>query len=49
MKIEKNRVVSLIYDLRETSAEGKVIEHLEENHPMTFIYGTGRLLPHFES
>jgi FKBP-type peptidyl-prolyl cis-trans isomerase SlyD len=49
MKIDKNRVVSLIYELRETSADGKVIEHLEENHPMTFIYGTGRLLPHFES
>jgi len=48
MKIEKNRVVSLIYELRETNAEGKVIELLEENHPMTFIYGNGRLLPNFE-
>ncbi|MCU0472468.1 MAG: FKBP-type peptidyl-prolyl cis-trans isomerase [Bacteroidales bacterium] len=48
MKIEKNRVVSLIYELRETNAEGRVIELVEENHPMTFIYGSGRLLPHFE-
>lgn len=48
MKIENNRVVSLIYELRESNSEGRVIEQLEENHPMTFIYGTGRLLPHFE-
>lgn len=48
MKIENNRVVSLIYELRESNAEGRVIEQLEENHPMTFMYGTGRLLPHFE-
>ena len=48
MKIEKNRVVSLSYELRETGPEGRIIEALEENRPMTFIYGSGRLLPHFE-
>jgi FKBP-type peptidyl-prolyl cis-trans isomerase SlyD len=48
MKIEKNRVVSLAYELRETGPEGRIIEALEENRPMTFIYGSGRLLPHFE-
>jgi FKBP-type peptidyl-prolyl cis-trans isomerase SlyD len=48
MKIEKNRVVSLIYELRETNAKGRIIEVLEEINPMTFIYETGRLLPHFE-
>jgi len=48
MKIEKNKVVSLIYELRETNAEGRVVELLEESNPMTFIYGTGRLLPKFE-
>jgi FKBP-type peptidyl-prolyl cis-trans isomerase SlyD len=42
-------MVSLIYELRESDAEGRVIETLDENRPLTFIYGTGRLLPFFES
>jgi FKBP-type peptidyl-prolyl cis-trans isomerase SlyD len=49
MKIEKNKVISLIYELRESNSEGRIIEALEESKPMTFIYGSGRLLPHFES
>ncbi len=49
MKIEKNRVVSLIYELREGNSEGKVIETLEESRPMVFLYGSGKLLPSFES
>jgi FKBP-type peptidyl-prolyl cis-trans isomerase SlyD len=49
MKIEKNKMVSLIYELRESDSEGRVIETLDENRPLTFIYGTGRLLPFFES
>jgi FKBP-type peptidyl-prolyl cis-trans isomerase SlyD len=48
MKIEKNKHVSLIYELRAGSSDGNVIEALEETNPMTFVYGTGRLLPHFE-
>jgi len=49
MKIEKNKMVSLIYELREGDAEGRIIETLDEIRPLTFIYGTGRLLPLFES
>jgi FKBP-type peptidyl-prolyl cis-trans isomerase SlyD len=49
MKIEKNKMVSLIYELREGNAEGKVIEVLDHNKPMNFVFGTGRLLPRFES
>ncbi len=48
MKIEKNKFVSLIYELRETNPEGRIIEAIDENKPMTFIYGNGRLLPQFE-
>jgi FKBP-type peptidyl-prolyl cis-trans isomerase SlyD len=48
MKIEKNKYVSLVYELRENNSHGKVIEILEETSPMTFVYGSGRLLPHFE-
>jgi FKBP-type peptidyl-prolyl cis-trans isomerase SlyD len=48
MKIEKNKMVSLIYELRESDSKGRIIESIEENRPLTFIYGTGRLLPVFE-
>jgi FKBP-type peptidyl-prolyl cis-trans isomerase SlyD len=49
MKIENNKMVSLIYELRENDSNGKLIEALDENRPLKFIYGTGRLLPSFES
>ncbi len=49
MKIEKNKMVSLIYELRESNQDGRIIEALDETRPLTFIFGTGRLLPEFES
>jgi len=49
MKIEKNKMVSLIYELREGDSEGRVLETLDESRPLKFVYGTGRLLPFFES
>jgi FKBP-type peptidyl-prolyl cis-trans isomerase SlyD len=49
MKIENNKMVSLIYELRENDSDGRVIEALDETRPLKFIYGTGRLLPVFES
>jgi FKBP-type peptidyl-prolyl cis-trans isomerase SlyD len=49
MKIENNKMVSLIYELREGNSEGRVIESLTEEAPLSFVYGTGRLLPLFES
>lgn len=49
MKIEKNKMVSLIYELRESNQEGRVLEAINETRPLKFIYGTGRLLPDFES
>ncbi len=48
MKIEKNKMVSLVYELREGNQEGKVLEALDDKRPLKFIYGTGRLLPVFE-
>ncbi|MCX6254546.1 MAG: FKBP-type peptidyl-prolyl cis-trans isomerase [Bacteroidia bacterium] len=49
MKIEDNKMVSLIYELRESNSNGRIIEAIDETRPLTFIYGTGRLLPVFES
>lgn len=47
--IEKNKVVSLVYELRVDGASGEIIESLSDDRPLTFIYGTGSLLPKFES
>lgn len=49
MNIENNRMVSLIYELRENDPNGRIIESLDETKPLKFVYGTGRLLPAFES
>ena len=49
MKIENNKMVSLIYELRENDSNGRIIEALDESRPLSFIYGTGKLLPVFES
>ena len=49
MKVENNKMVSLIYELRENDSNGRIIEALNEARPLKFIYGTGRLLPVFES
>jgi FKBP-type peptidyl-prolyl cis-trans isomerase SlyD len=49
MKIDTNKMVSLIYELREKDSEGRVIEKLDETKPLQFVFGTGRLLPVFES
>lgn len=49
MKIDKNRMVSVFYELREANTEGRVLEVLQENKPLSFVFGTGRLLPAFEA
>lgn len=49
MKIDQNKMVSIIYELREINANGRILEKLQENKPLNFIFGTGRLLPAFEA
>jgi FKBP-type peptidyl-prolyl cis-trans isomerase SlyD len=48
MIAEKNTVVSIVYELRSGSKEGQVVESLNEENPLTFLFGTGGLLPKFE-
>lgn len=48
MEITDKKVVSLIYTLRQDSATGDVVEQVEATNPLTFIYGSGNLLPKFE-
>jgi FKBP-type peptidyl-prolyl cis-trans isomerase SlyD len=48
MIAEKNNVVSIVYELRTGSKEGEVVEALSPENPLTFLFGTGGLLPKFE-
>jgi len=48
MIAEKNNVVSIVYELRADSKEGEVVESLNNENPLTFLFGTGGLLPKFE-
>ena len=45
MKIEKYKVVSVSYTLK---SGGEVVEVVDAAQPMTFIFGSGFLLPKFE-
>jgi FKBP-type peptidyl-prolyl cis-trans isomerase SlyD len=48
MIVTNERIVSLIYELRLDQPDGKIVESLEADAPLTFLYGTGGLLPKFE-
>ena len=50
MKIEPNKVISVTYHL-EANPEGKEKMHIETagaDHPLTFLFGSGGLIPAFE-
>ena len=47
--ITKEKMVSVIYELKYDDAEAKLIEKVENNNPLTFLFGTGKMLEHFES
>jgi len=48
MNAEKNNVVSIVYELRSGSQKGEIVESLNNDNPLTFLFGTGGLLPKFE-
>jgi FKBP-type peptidyl-prolyl cis-trans isomerase SlyD len=48
MIAEKDNVVSIIYELRSGSGQGEVVEALTPDNPLTFLFGTGGLLPKLE-
>ncbi len=49
MIIEANKVVALKYELRINAKDGEMVEKVENNNPLEFIYGAGNMLPQFES
>ena len=48
MEVTKDKVVSLTYELRVDNNQGEIIETVDRNSPLTFLFGTGSLLPKFE-
>ncbi len=48
LQVEKGKVVTLSYTLRENNAQGTVLEVMDEIYPFKFYFGTGQLLPAFE-
>ena len=46
MKIEKNKVVELFYELE---VDGRIADKTTPEKPLDFIHGTGSLLPKFEA
>ncbi len=48
MTISKEKVVSLIYQLRVDDKNGDVVETVEKEKPFVFLHGAGQMLPKFE-
>jgi len=48
MIADKNKVVSVRYELRLKAKDGDVVEMVDESKPFTFIFGTGYMLEKFE-
>ncbi|MCP4553305.1 MAG: peptidylprolyl isomerase [Bacteroidetes bacterium] len=48
MKISKNEVVSMTYELRLNDENGKSVQRVEKENPFVYLFGVGGLLPVFE-
>ena len=48
MKVEKDRMVSVSYELFEGNYEGEPVEKVDNENPLTFLYDSGKLLKSFE-
>lgn len=48
MKVGKDKVVTLTYELRFDDENGEVIQKVEKDRPFVHLFGAGSLLPAFE-
>ncbi len=48
MKVEKNKVISVSYELRLEENGTEIIDAAQENSPLEFIFGNGMMLQKFE-
>ncbi len=49
MTITENKFVSLIYELRKDDELGEIIESVNEDNALSFVFGKGQMLESFES
>lgn len=49
MNISQNKVVSLTYELKLNDHSGETVDMADDSAPLVFIYGTGSMLPKFET
>lgn len=49
MTIKKDQMVSVAYELRLDSKDGEIFETVTGENPLTFLYGTGMMIPAFEN
>ncbi len=47
--ISEGKVVTLRYDLHEGGPGGELLERMDVNYPLTFLFGVGKMLPAFEA
>lgn len=48
LTIQENHIVTLTYELRDTNANGELLERMDARYPFIFLFGNGKLLPAFE-
>lgn len=48
MVVEKDKVVSISYELKLAGNIDEIVENVNKNNPLTFLLGHGNLLPKFE-
>ncbi len=48
MVIQENRIVEISYELRDSDADGELLERMDVNYPFKFFFGGGKMLPAFE-
>jgi FKBP-type peptidyl-prolyl cis-trans isomerase SlyD len=49
MNIAKEKMVSVIYELKYDDSDAQLIEKVEQDNPLTFLFGKGKMLEHFEN
>lgn len=49
LTVENNVVVTLSYVVQENDKNGVILETMDVNYPFVFLFGSGALLPAFES
>ena len=47
--IESQQVVTLTYELRESNAQGTLLERMDANYPLIFLFDSGKMLKSFEA